>query len=394
MHASSILRPRALAAAGLPLLLALGPAPASAQGTPATAAYVVRLGSDTIAVEEFTRTADSIRGRQVVRSPRTQIREYSGALRPDGTLSSFAVAFRTPGDAQPSMRGTVEFAADSATVRVMRGDSTQTYRVAAAVGAIPLVSYSVGLYELPLARAAGSRLDSLRVALVPVGNSAAVPSTIRRTGSGQYTVANVAGSNRVRVDAQGRLLAWDGSASTLKIVTERAPRVALDSLAAAFAARDGAGRGFGTASPRDSLQARVGEATVSVNYGRPSLRGRPQAQLLPAGQVWRTGANQATHLRTDRDLVIGGARVPAGAYTLWTIPGEREWTLIVNKQTGQWGTVYDAAQDLARVPMRVERASTPVETFAIAVEPQGAGSVLALTWGTVRATVPVAPAGS
>ncbi|HEU0076641.1 MAG TPA: hypothetical protein VFQ76_03265, partial [Longimicrobiaceae bacterium] len=149
MHASSMPRLRGLAA-GLPLLLALQPAPAAAQGSPASGTYVVRLGSDTIAVEEFTRTADAIRGRQVVRSPRTQIREYSGTLRPDGTLSRFEIAFRAPGAAQPAQRGEVEFGADSATVRVMRGDSTQTFRVAAAAGAIPLVSYSVGLYEVPL----------------------------------------------------------------------------------------------------------------------------------------------------------------------------------------------------------------------------------------------------
>lgn len=394
MRASSMPRLRGLAAAGLPLLLALQPAPAAAQGSPASGTYVVRLGSDTIAVEEFTRTADAIRGRQVVRSPRTQIREYSGTLRPDGTLSRFEIAFRAPGAAQPTQRGEVEFGADSATVRVTRGDSTQTFRVAAAAGAIPLVSYSVGLYEVPLARAVGARLDSLRLALVPVGNSAAVPSVVRRTGSGEYTVSNIAGANRVRVDAGGRLLAWDGGGTTLKIVTERVARAPLDSLATAFAARDQAGRGFGTPSPRDSLSARVGDATVSVNYGRPSLRGRPAAQLLPAGQVWRTGANQATHFRTDRDLVVGGARVPAGAYTLWTIPGPTEWTLIVNKQTGQWGTAYDAAQDLVRVPMKVERAAQPAETFAIAVEPQGAGAVLALTWADVRATVPLAVAGS
>ncbi len=394
MHASSMSRLRGLAAAGLPLLLALQPAAASAQGSPLSGAYVVRLGSDTIAVEELTRTASSIRGRQVVRVPRTQLREYSGTLRPDGTLSRFSVAFRAPGDAQPAFRGEVEFGADSATVRVMRGDSTQTFRVAAAAGAIPLVAYSVALYEVPLARAVGARLDSLRVALVPVGNSAAVPSLVRRTGSGRYTVTNIAGTNQVRVDAQGRLLAWDGTASTLKVVTERAARVPLDSLAAAFAARDQAGRGFGQASPRDSLSARVGGATVSVNYGRPSLRGRPTAQLLPPGQVWRTGANQATHFRTDRDLVIGGARVPAGTYTLWTVPGPTEWTLILNRQTGQWGTVYDAAQDLVRVPMKVERAAQPAETFAIAVEPQGTGAVLALTWADIRATVPVVLAGS
>ena len=75
--------------------------------------------------------------------------------------------------------------------------------------------------------------------------------------------------------------------------------------------------------------------------------------LVPYGQVWRTGANSATSLKTDVDLTIGGAPVPAGSYTLYTIPTETGWKLIINKQTGQWGTDYDEKQDLARVDMKV-----------------------------------------
>ncbi|HEV2146687.1 MAG TPA: DUF2911 domain-containing protein [Longimicrobiaceae bacterium] len=374
-------------------LLAAHPAPAAAQTPPDSGAYVIRLGSDTVAVEEFTRTGDRIRGRQVVRTPRTQLREYAGTLGPDGTLSSFEIAFRNPGQEQPFMRGVAELGGDSATVRVTRGDSTQTFRMAASAGAIPFLGYSVALYELPLARAAATRADSLAVAMVPIGGPNPLALTVRRTGEGEYAVSNIAGVNRARTDARGRLLAWDGSGSTLKIVAERVPGVALDSLTAAFAAREQAGRGFGQASPRDSVTARVGDATVAVSYSRPSMRGRRVfGGMVPWGEVWRTGANQATHLRTDRDLTIGGARVPAGSYTLWTIPGEREWTLVINRQTGQWGTEYDPAQDLVRVPMQTERVAAPVEQFTIAVEPRGGQSVLALTWENTRAWVPVAPA--
>ncbi|HEX7241168.1 MAG TPA: DUF2911 domain-containing protein, partial [Longimicrobiaceae bacterium] len=197
------------------------------------------------------------------------------------------------------------------------------------------------------------------------------------------------GTNRVRTDARGRITGWDGSASTLKVVAERVARADVDALAAAFAARDRAGGAFGVASPRDSVQARVGAATLSVNYGRPYLRGRRAfGGMAPWGQVWRTGANQATHFRTDRDLVVGGTPVPAGAYTLWTIPAESGWQLVVNKQTGQWGTMYDAAQDLARIPMRTERVAAPVEQFTISVEPGGEGGVLAMAWENTRAFVP------
>src|SRR5664279_3078053 len=81
--------------------------------------------------------------------------------------------------------------------------------------------------------------------------------------------------------------------------------------------------------------------TVTINYSRPSVRDRKIfGGLVPYGQVWRTGANSATSLKTDVDLTIGGAAVPAGSYTLYTIPSESGWKLIINKQTGQWGTDY------------------------------------------------------
>src|SRR5687767_13625148 len=101
--------------------------------------------------------------------------------------------------------------------------------------------------------------------------------------------------------------------------------------------------------------------TVTINYSAPSKRGRAvMGSLVPYGKVWRTGANAATTLTTTTDLMIGSLHVPAGKYTLFTIPGEREWTLIVNKQTGQWGTNYDQKQDLGRVKMTVKPLKAPV----------------------------------
>jgi hypothetical protein len=111
--------------------------------------------------------------------------------------------------------------------------------------------------------------------------------------------------------------------------------------------------------------------------------------LVPYGRVWRTGANAATTLVTDVDLELGGTRVPRGTYTLYTIPTAEGWTLIVNRQTGQWGTQYEAARDLARIPMQVSRLRAPVEQFTIALERGRAGAgTLALEWETTRAAVP------
>src|ERR1017187_9533093 len=96
--------------------------------------------------------------------------------------------------------------------------------------------------------------------------------------------------------------------------------------------------------------------TVTIDYSRPSMRSRKIfGGLVPFGQVWRTGANAATTLKTDVNLTIGGAAVPAGTYTLFTIPTESGWKLIINKATGEWGTDYDEKKDLARADMKVSR---------------------------------------
>ena len=144
-------------------------------------------------------------------------------------------------------------------------------------------------------------------------------------------------------------------------------------------------------SPRDTTSQTIGVAHLVVDYGRPSKRRREIfGGLVPYGAVWRTGANQATHLRTDRDLTIGTIRVPRGTYTLWTIPDREGWTLIVNRQTGQWGTDYDKSQDVGRTALKVTSLGAPVEQFTIAIEATRNGSgMLTFTWDTTQASVPI-----
>lgn len=131
--------------------------------------------------------------------------------------------------------------------------------------------------------------------------------------------------------------------------------------------------------------------TVTINYSRPSVRGRKIfGGLVPYGEVWRTGANAATSLKTDVDLTIGGVTVPAGSYTLYAIPNESGWKLIINKQTGQWGTAYDEKQDLGRVDMKVANHATSTEQFTISLDKTGGKSAtLKLDWANTTASVDV-----
>jgi hypothetical protein len=151
-------------------------------------------------------------------------------------------------------------------------------------------------------------------------------------------------------------------------------------------AQDNAGQPI--LSPRDTTRATVGGAHLLVDYGRPSKRNRVIfGGLVPWGQVWRTGANAATTFVTDKSLAFGSTVVPAGTYTIYSVPKQAgAWLLVVNKQNGQWGTEYHEDQDLVRIPMTTSSVSSPVEKFAINVVPSGSGGAIQLVWDTTEAS--------
>jgi len=147
------------------------------------------------------------------------------------------------------------------------------------------------------------------------------------------------------------------------------------------------------ASPHAEVSAPLGGKKITVSYGRPYVKGRAIfGGLVPWGEVWRTGADEATTFTTEADVVIGSLKVPKGEYSLFTIPTEKQWTLVLNKTAKQWGAFkYEAAQDLGRVPMTVTTAAKPVEQFTIELVPAGKQLTLKLAWDKTVATVAIAP---
>lgn len=122
-------------------------------------------------------------------------------------------------------------------------------------------------------------------------------------------------------------------------------------------------------SPRDSTVLVFGDKRLSINYGRPAMRGRKiMGGVVPYGVVWRTGANAATSFTTQTDIVLSGVKIPRGSYTLYTLPSSKQWKLIINKQTGQWGTVYNEKFDFARVSLKKTVLKQPVEKFTMTLE--------------------------
>ena len=133
--------------------------------------------------------------------------------------------------------------------------------------------------------------------------------------------------------------------------------------------------------------------TVTVDYSSPRAKGRKIfGGLVPYGQVWRAGANEATTFVTTGDITVGGKTIPAGKYTMFAIPGEDKWTLVISKKTGEWGTAYPGPEnDLARIDMKVSKTSAPVENFTIAFDQTGNGCTMRMEWENTRASVEIAP---
>jgi hypothetical protein len=142
-------------------------------------------------------------------------------------------------------------------------------------------------------------------------------------------------------------------------------------------------------SPHVRTEWTIDGANISIEYGRPSLKGRtPGKDVDPYdGREWRTGADEATTLKTDKTLQFGKLIVPAGTYTLYTIPTGGTWQLVVSKKTGQWGIPYPKGEDLGRAPMTVSAAPKATEQLTIGVQDTSAGGTLHIDWGTTRASI-------
>lgn len=371
------------------LFLLAAPAVASAQG--ASLAY--RLGKDTLAIEQYTRTATGMSGEMVQRSGGAVVRiTYSLTLGKDGRPTAVTIARMQP-DGTPIAGAPREYrfslGPDSAVREVIFADSTQRRAFAAKRAMVNFPTFVYGPTELLASLRKGGASDSIPAlglaggvgftGLTPLGGD-----SLRLRGGGYAMV--------LRFDANNRLQSLDGRGTTNKVVAERGVG-GLDIAAIARGMRP-----TGVLSAREDARAGFGPGgMVIVDYGRPQVRERTVwgGVLVPFDSVWRAGANDATHLFTTRVLTLGTMTLAPGMYTLWIQHTRQGTFLIVNRQTGQWGTQYDAGQDIGRVEMQSAAAPAFVEELKYTVRALGpARGALELAWGDRVMTVPFGVGGA
>jgi membrane dipeptidase len=354
-------------------------------------AFLTRLGRDTVAMERFRYGPSFFEADVLVRSPRTTFTRYRADLNQRGHLENLTATVLDVSRPEPARlsRTSYMFRGDSVHVAVQERGDWNEYALAAEPGAIPFVNLAHWPFELAFLRLG---LEDGEAELPMLAGRRTQTFTLARRAGNQASIAHpLRGTTAAEVDGAGRILAVDATGTTLAVTVERLGELDVAGLARSFAEREARGEGLGGLSGRAEATGTIGGASIVVDYGVPSVRGREIfGALVPYGEVWRTGANRATHFRTDRDLLIGGARVPAGTYTLFTIPGPDAWTLIVNRRTDITGTAHDPDADLVRVPMQVQSLPQHAEDFTVVVDPAGH---LRLQWDHVEAVVPVRVGG-
>ncbi len=370
--------------------------------------FIARLGNDTISVESISRRGNTVVIDGVDRFPRVRRRHTEIELGPASTIRHLMMDIHTPSEPanQRERHVTADVTADS--VHILQTDDAGKLRHQFATnGAVAMahVPQMYSLYELyfdaafaraaALKRVAGDTVQLRQFYIDREFDRFPLHHGVVRLLSGNQADIQhdwLSGTGHATFDSAGRMLTYSGARTTYLVeVTRLASPPDMRPLADKWEALETAKGGVSQLSPRDTVRANIGAASITIDYARPLARGRVLlGNVIPYERVWRTGANAATQFTTSAPIKLAGIQLAAGTYTLWTVPHPNGVDLIVNGQFGQWGTEYNAARDVARAPMQSAALATQVDQFTIAVAPTDARhGTLTLEWGSFRWTAPI-----
>jgi hypothetical protein len=370
--------------------------------------FLTMLGHDTISIESITRQGNTLTSDEVDRFPRVQIRHTVVNLNDDGSIRHLVMDLHTP--SEPPGQRDRKVVADVANnkVHLSKKDSTGTVNRDFPTGGSIVVAHvpqMYSLYELyfaaALKQAAASKLTAgspvqMRQFYIdrefdrfPLGHATVTPLE-----GGKVEVIHdwLSGTGDAMMDSGYNMLSYSGARTTYKVQVKRlATPPDVKGIADRFEAKETEGGNVKSLSVRDTTRAQIGNAMFTVDYGRPLLRGRTLlGDVIPYDRVWRTGANAATQFTTSAPIRLAGMQIPAGTYTLFTAPHTNGVDLIVNKQSGQWGTEYNGSLNLGTTRIISEVATATVEEFTISIIPSdNRHGTLALEWGPFRWIAPI-----
>ena len=246
---------------------------------------------------------------------------------------------------------------------------------------LPFIEYTHWPFELALNKTKAQVSDTAKVPML-AGRRVLDFSIIEVDEATKIVKHPFRGEMVVNLTEEKSLLTLDAGKTTRKLFVERTENVDVASVAKTFMNYETQGKIFGALSAAVINNYKVNGVNFRLDYGSPSKRGREIfGGIVKYGERWRTGANRATHIKFDKDITIGNLEVPAGEYTLFSIPEEDGGTLIINTQTGQNGRNYNPDLDLGRISLNRKNLPETIENFTISIKKAGADATLNLSWG-------------
>ncbi len=362
-------------------------------------AFILTLGQDTIGVEKYTRIPGRVFGESLVTEGSVRHRYFDVHFLENGIIQRMEQLFYeidAAGNEVLSSHETIIYDVDSTHFTNVVNTSSPPNPSLASSYSVPGGNHLI-LMQIPIF----SVFESLSIWMLsnerdkeevrlPWGTTQQ-PVMLEIIRPNLLTIDNPStmGVVRAHLDAQGRLSTLEGTGTArMSYIARRIPLSIVDSLVSKLRVSNKLLKGVH--SPRSQAETIIGGTHVRVDYGRPSIRGRKIfGSLVSWDRVWRTGANGSTLFEVNQNIVVGGQKIPAGRYTLWSIPSMSGWTLIVNKQTGQWGTDYDESEDFVRLPMNIKSLAESVEQFTISIDLQDGARILKMAWENTEAWVSI-----
>ncbi len=345
---------------------------------PQQSSFFTTLGNDTLVIEQFTMEQGTVNAEVLIRSPRTRYMRQILKFEEDGSFLQFRSTSHDPKNVDSKIieEQTIIIDGDSLEITRKRDTINQTFKVLYDPSMIPWFDMIHWPYEVATTRMVenGSKESDQ---LMLTGRRPRI-FEIRTLAKDSVSIKHpFRGTMYARINNEGGLEYYDATATTRKLIVKRGGAMDMASYAMKYSDKS-----IQSLSGAAETQSVVHGANIKVTFGQPARRGRELfGGIVPWNERWRTGANRATHFTSDKDLIMADLEIPAGEYTLFTIPAPDGGMLIINKQTGQNGRSYDEEQDLGRVPMTIVENDTSVELFTIEAVERGSSGVLQLKWG-------------
>lgn len=366
-----------------------------AQVKPYTASFVGKLGPDTVFVETYSVMNNHLYGKVLFRMFETHIGVFNVHFYPNGIIREFNMMAMEPLNSSlpylaktawrfPYNR-TMVCADDTCTIYISKRDSPQDIIIKQAVSHMDFYGGTNPLFSL---------VEWNCMRLAKSGKQLLGPLNMTNSGTFSSISVRYDGTNtmlfggpfieytKISTDAEGRIISTDGTGTPYNfLVTKHAP-IDIDQLAKRMAKSPA----IGDPSPRDTLTVSIQKSPVRIDYSRPYKRGRKIfGGVVPYDSVWRTGASNATVLTIQQPMQLGKTVIPAGTYSLYTIPGRKGWQLIFNTDTTTWPTDPDRSKDVAKVALQTKTLDTLTNKFTIVIQETNVGGVLKFQWDDVEA---------